>query len=114
MKAGGLNVVHLKCKTNIGTEGCWMEFHKNDKTEDTIRLENENCHHQSGTCIFNICNCSKDCKTFNLNITSSSRIPNTTYGCETRIVFENVLYNLRTAIKPVGEGKIIDVLYQFN
>lgn len=109
MNTSSFNFVHLICKTNIETKGCWMEFHKNDKTEDTIRFQNEICHHKRGTCINNICDCSKDCKTFKLNTIASSRVLNTTYGCETRIAFDNKIYFARIAIEPVGEGKIDEV-----
>lgn len=109
MHSSSINVVHLHCKTNIETNGCWMEFNQNDKTEDSIRYQNEICHHKNGTCLKNICDCSKDCKTFKLNITATSRIANTTYGCETRIAFNNVNYRVQTAIKSVGEGKIVEV-----
>lgn len=109
MKSGSKNVVYLSCNTNIETDGCWVEFHKNDKTENEIRLQDENCYHNKGTCVLDICACSKDCKTFRLNINSTSGFANTTYACETRITFKNAVYSLRSAIKYVGEGTIGDV-----
>lgn len=86
-------VINFKCETSAMFEGCTANFLKSNKSEQSIKYDNNKCYYVGvngrGICEPHNCSCSC-CHTFSWNYTvnNDSNMEKTSFECEGKI-YEN-------------------------